>query len=88
MSLTIQHNPADKKFETHLEGSVAFIDYELEGKNLTITHTEVPEIFRGKGVGGELVNAVLDHAKKENLLIDSRCGYATKQIAKQLEKKI
>ena len=43
---------------------------------LHLLHTEVPEAFRGQGVGGRLVEAALAKARADHLAIVPWCPYA------------
>ena len=52
------------------------MEYKLHGGRLHLVHTEVPEAFRGHGVGGRLVEAALAKAREEHLTIVPWCPYA------------
>jgi predicted GNAT family acetyltransferase len=49
-------------------------------KTLVIDHTYVDEKFRGQGLARELVNAVVDYARREKLVIRPLCSYARKVL--------
>lgn len=51
----------DKKgFELTIEGTTAYIDYILNSKGVMyLTHTEVPDILEGQGVGRKIVRETL-----------------------------
>ena len=44
------NNPDLKRFEIRLGDDVAIIEYMLGGSNITMTHTEVPPAFEGRGI--------------------------------------
>jgi len=50
-----------------MDGTVARLKYKLHGDRLHLLHTEVPEAFRGQGVGGRLVEAALAKARADHL---------------------
>ncbi|XP_062549361.1 protein NATD1-like [Armigeres subalbatus] len=79
-ALTVQHDPANSEFAIHLHGSKAFVSYTHDRQNnkISIDHTDVPEVFQGKGVGKKLVEAALQHAIKENLKVKIVCDFALK----------
>jgi hypothetical protein len=39
-------------------------------------HTEVPEAFGGRGLGGELLRAALEHARGAGVRVVAFCPYA------------
>lgn len=55
--LTVKHDPVRSEFTVSLHDSKAFVSYTYDQKNrkISIDHTEVPQIFQGKGVGKKLV---------------------------------
>ncbi|MGB7594981.1 MAG: GNAT family N-acetyltransferase, partial [Erysipelotrichaceae bacterium] len=58
------------------ETKVAFIDYTIENKILTIWRTEVAVALRGQGIAAKLVDHAVDYARKNKLLINPVCSYA------------
>ena len=74
--LEIRHDATAQRFETHVEGHVAVVDYTLEGGIMTITHTGVPEAIGGRGVASELVRVALDHARASGWRVHPQCPYA------------
>lgn len=49
--LKVLHNTAESEFTIHLDTHKAFLKYQKNGDLIELEHTEVPEVFRGKGVG-------------------------------------
>jgi len=43
---------------------------------IIIDHTEVSDVLRGKGAGKQLVSAVVDYARKNNIKIIPLCPFA------------
>ena len=54
--------PAESRFVVHGSGGAAELEYHLNGKRLVLIHTEVPDAWEGRGVGGQLVRAALRRA--------------------------
>lgn len=75
-SPAIQHDPANHRFETQVEGHDARLDYEFEAGVLVITHTVVPPAIGGRGVAAALVKAVFDYARTAGLKVRPVCSYS------------
>ena len=76
MKLTIEHLPELGRFQAVVEGQTCVADYRLKDGVMAITHTEVAPPLEGRGIAGELVQAVLDHAKANGLKVLPLCSYA------------
>lgn len=72
----IQHDDANCRFTTTVEGVNARVDYEVEAGVLVITHTIVPPAIGGRGIAGYLVQAAFDHARAKGLKVRPECSYA------------
>ena len=75
MKFTIQHNPDQDRFETIIENLLCVIDYQLDGKHLSLTHVVVPKLLEGRGIAGELTQTALDWARSENYRVIPVCPY-------------
>ena len=55
-------NPAASRFELEIDGShdVAAAYYRIEGGNVVLTHTIVPERFSGRGLGSKLAHGTFE----------------------------
>jgi len=70
MDLEVTDNPGKARFEITADGELAgFALYHLRGAELTFTHTETDDRFRGHGLGGRLVQASLDEARERHLAV-------------------
>lgn len=65
----IVRNEAEERFEAPVAGDLAYLTYTLDGGKLFLLHTEVPPAAEGRGLGGRLVRAALDHARAEGLKV-------------------
>lgn len=50
--------------------------YRAEPGRLVLVHTEVPDAFRGHGIGGRLVRAAVERAEQRGETIVPECSYA------------
>ena len=50
------------------------------GSNLTVYHTEVDENQSGKGYAGQLLSAMVDYARKNQLKVIPQCSYVHTQF--------
>lgn len=76
MLLDIQHLPDRGRFQAIVQGQVCVADYRLSNGVMAITHTEVAPPLEGQGIAGQLVQAMLDHAKAHGLKVSPLCSYA------------
>jgi predicted GNAT family acetyltransferase len=79
MEKKVRDNRQAGRFELGLEGGrTAYVKYEEAGEGiLALTHTEVPEEFEGKGVGGALIKGTLEIVWGENLKIVPTCQFVS-----------
>jgi predicted GNAT family acetyltransferase len=52
----------------------------ISGNELTVYHTEVKPEEEGKGVAKQLLDAMADHARKNNLKVNPLCPYVFAQF--------
>ena len=83
--LDVTHNPAERRFETWIEGELSKLDYIEDGKNFVITHVGVHPSLRGQGVAGRITQVSLEHAKKHGLRVVPMCSYAAAYIRRHPE---
>ena len=69
-----------RRFVLSDNGVDAELVYRVDGDRLVLVHTEVPEAFRGRGVGGRLVAAALDRARRRDEVVVPRCSYARRWL--------
>jgi len=62
------------------DGQEAELIYRVNGNRLILIHTEVPEFFRGQGIGARLVQAAVDRASKSGETVVPLCPYARKWL--------
>jgi predicted GNAT family acetyltransferase len=74
--LQINHESRAHRLSAELEGQTGFLDYELDGNVMSITHTRVPGPIRGRGVAAELMRRALDLAATNGWTVKPVCAYA------------
>ena len=62
-------------FEMMVDGHRAFIDYQLRGDKMFLTHTEVPVELEGQGVAPALVEKVFQYVEEHQLKVVPYCAY-------------
>lgn len=61
----------------------ANVSYMIDGKDLYITHVEVPTRFRGKGLGKRVLSEVLELIRVEGLNPIPKCSFAVDYFKKK-----
>lgn len=79
-------NEEKKRFELHVEGHIAFIEYILTNQNVMyLTHTEVPVALEGKGVGSSIVVKALNYIKANNFTLAPLCPFVAAYLKRHPE---
>jgi uncharacterized protein len=81
----VRHNREDDRFESDVDGGLAFVAYIIDGDEITFTHTEVPNEARGKGVAGKIVAAALAYAREAKLRVIPKCPYVARWMKRHRE---
>ncbi len=68
--------PAESRFVVRGSDGAAELEYRLNGDRLVLVHTEVPDAWEGRGVGGQLVRAALERAAANGLTLVPWCPFA------------
>jgi predicted GNAT family acetyltransferase len=70
------------RYEIDVDGvRGGYVEYQRSGNELTLIHTETDPRFRGHGLGGHLIAAVLDEARREGWAVIPLCPFARTYIA-------
>lgn len=75
MTETVRENPAHQRYELPTGRGLAFIDYRLDGRNVIMTHAEVPPELRGGGVGSALVKGALALVRERGAKVVPLCPF-------------
>lgn len=74
-------NALNKRFELEVEGQLAFIQYDVIGKNtICLTHTQVPKALEGKGYGSSILLKTLNYIKNNNYVLAPLCPFVRKYL--------
>lgn len=79
------HNPDKKRFEIHLDGELAMVEYLLNKTNIIFTHTEVPVAYEGQGIGKILAEYVLNYAKEQGYKVQPLCPFIKAYVQRHPE---
>ena len=74
------NNESKNRFEISLAEGSGFIEYEKDEKVLYLTHAEIPEGQRGKGIGKIVIKGILDELRDKYKEIVAECP-AVKYVA-------
>jgi hypothetical protein len=81
----VRQNESEERFESDVEGGVAYVEYIIDGDEITFTHTEVPKVAEGKGVAGKLVAGALVYARSAGLRVVPQCPYVAAWMKRHRE---
>jgi uncharacterized protein len=84
MSEVIDNRDEDR-FELRSGDHVAELTYRLRDGELVLVHTGVPDELEGHGVGGSLVEAAVERARRDGLTIVPRCSFARRWLEKHAD---
>src|SRR4029078_7118585 len=73
------------RLEMEVEGSIAFIQYKLDGNLLFLIHTGVPPVLEGKGAGRAIGQKALQYAKDNHYKIVPLCPFVQSYLKRHKE---
>jgi uncharacterized protein len=83
MKVEVNDSPADGQYQAWVGDAFAgLVAYDLSGRVITFTHTEVEPEFEGEGVGGALGQYALDDARARGLGVVAICPFISGWIAR------
>ena len=87
MEIKHKHSETKGSFYIELDGKVVGeMTYSIASPELIIIdHTEVGEELKGKGAGAQLLNALVDYARKNNIKVIPLCPFAKSVFEKKEE---
>lgn len=83
--ILVIHNPNRQRFEAQVDGQTAELNYYLDGGAVVFTHTGVPPILEGRGIGSMLVKSGLEYARENNLKVRALCWFVSGYIQRHEE---
>jgi predicted GNAT family acetyltransferase len=84
-TVDVRHNPGANRFETTVDGLLCHCDYEMRGKVMAMTHTEVPAALGGRGIAGQLVEAAVRYARENGIKIAPYCPFVRGYVKRHPE---
>lgn len=86
MSVEIVPNPAQDRFEIHVDGQKAGqAEYVRRGDLVIFTHTEIDDAYGGQGLGSQLARGALDAVRAAGDPIVPLCPFIAGYIGKHPE---
>jgi predicted GNAT family acetyltransferase len=74
------------RFEFEESGEIAYLEFEIDsGGWITLWHTEVPSVLRGRGIAGMLARTAFEYARDNKLKVDVVCPIALDFVQKNPE---
>jgi predicted GNAT family acetyltransferase len=85
--LEVVNNESSRRFEVSVDGHTAFLQYARAGSRIDLIHTSVPPELGGKGLGGVLAKAALEHAREASLTVTATCPFVKSYLERHPEYK-
>jgi predicted GNAT family acetyltransferase len=85
VSTDVVHNSDARRFEVRDGDVPAVLEYQLVPGRIVFTHTGVPKDMEGRGIGGALARAGLEHARRHDLAVRPVCPFVAAYIARHPE---
>jgi predicted GNAT family acetyltransferase len=79
------HNIERNSFEVTLDSFTAELIYQQIGDIIVFTHTGVPAVMEGRGIGSMLVKTGLEYARDNNLKVQALCSFVDGYIQRHVE---
>lgn len=87
-TIETRNNKKSFRFEIVFEDEkIAYLQYRWKKGDMLLMSTYVPPEHRGKGIGDQLADAALQHAKDNNLKVQVFCPFIQMYIDKHPEYK-
>lgn len=86
MSNEVTLNPDERRYEIHVDGTLAGFTQAFEdGDVVTFPHTVVFDEFEGQGLAAQLVSGALDDVRERGKKVVATCPYVKRYIEKHPE---
>jgi predicted GNAT family acetyltransferase len=74
-----------KRFEMHVDGHIALLEYILKPDKIYLIHTEVPPAIGNLGIVSKLVKKVLEEVDRRGLKVVPACSFVDIYIKRHPE---
>jgi hypothetical protein len=86
MDVTVRENADERRFELLLDGERAGLAaYRVRDGLTVITHSEINEEFRGRGLGSHLARLTLDQLREQGARVVPSCPFFARYVAEHPE---
>lgn len=75
----------ERRYELHVDGHVAYVEYNNVAGGRLVSKTLVPQELEGRGIAGRLAKHVLQDIRDKGLKILPTCTYFARFIQKHPE---
>ena len=76
MSVTVDDNPIESRYEASIDGALVGVSqYELTPDTIVFLHTVVAQEYEGQGVGSAIARYALHDARARGLTVRPLCPY-------------
>lgn len=76
----VRDDPARSRYELRVDDEVAIAAYRRDGDTMVFTHTEVPSLLEGRGIGSALVKGALADVRSRHLKVQPDCPFVAAYI--------
>ena len=73
----VDDRPEANRYEITVDDQVAYLNYRRNDEHVLLSHTEVPESLRGKGLGQRLARHAMDEARRTGEHVIVKCPFVT-----------
>lgn len=85
LNLNVVKNQDQNRFELHVDGHIAFIDYKQKELAIKLIHTESPQALAGRGAATALIEKTLHYLEQNNHTLYPLCPLVFAYIKKHPE---
>jgi len=79
--IRVVDRPERERFELWVDKNLAgFIQYQREGDQLRLIHTEIASLFQGRGLGQHLVGSALDEVRRNGMWVLPLCPFIVEYL--------
>ena len=81
----VLHLNEKNRFEIQIGEQIAELEYRLRDGVISFTHTGVPRVLEGRGIGSLIVRTGLDYAREQGYKVVPRCSFVEAYIRRHEE---
>lgn len=81
----VRNNLNASRYELATEKGIAFSEYQRHEGIVIFTHTVVPKVLEGQGIGTRLIAGALADVRAQGLRIVSRCPFVSAYLQRHPE---